>query len=225
MSERSVSATRASKKKSTQVNCLPKVNLSVQDRRHKTKLLNETQRRKDQLLGLTTYDVAAYLHRYMVSPSAVMDENRAGSAMPSIARPSQSSSDRHIPTGESAGLGTTSRPQASKGEEDANTRWHTQYAQHLRRRRSAAEHESSPSAVSSTSPHLNIGTSNDACDMDDAGTLPRPPSTYDEWVAAGCPTGLWAALLEEEVYAPMAAERAFLAAKYDPKGRGQPQAS
>lgn len=221
--------TRVPKKKAAHVTFPPKVNLSVQDRRHKTRLLNETQRRKDQLLGLTTYDVAAHLHRYAVEPSAMMDESREGCVMPPPKASPTAPEDVHGFTGadvRSGGL-ASSPAEAVKGR-DANTRWHTQYAQRLQEKKSAMEHGSGATPSSSSAytrqrhgeePHLRGGdVDDDASGDEDATPLPLPPASYDEWLTAGCPTGSWAALLEEEVYAPVAAEKALLAAKYDPKG-------
>lgn len=239
MSERSASPARvqprAPKKKIAHASFPPKVNLSVQDRRHKTRLLNENQRRKDQLLGLTTYDVAAHLHRYIVEPSAVMDESRDGCATTTAKRLHQTSADLAPSSATSASASPAVARTQTSSERDANARWHTQYAQHLQHRRSVAELDRaagqlSVPASSVASPLLRVSRKGEdarekAGDEEDGGgdetpTFVLPPATYEEWVAAGCPTGSWAALLQDEVYAPAAAEKALLAAKYDPKGQG-----
>ncbi|KPI89794.1 hypothetical protein ABL78_1057 [Leptomonas seymouri] len=226
MSERCTSSTRvptrASKKKAPHGSYPPRVNLSVRDRRHKTRLLNETQRRKDQLLGLTTYDVAAHLHRYTMEPNAVMDESREGCATSSTKKKDQSSTKASTP---SDSPGTPDRSRAPAGEEnEANTRWHAQYVQHLQQRKNTSEQTPGPSSPSSSAPpHLRTGdVGNDDNDDGEALQLPPPPRSYEEWMIAGCPTGPWAALLQDEVYAPVEAERALLTAKYNPKGRSSP---
>ncbi|KPA80387.1 hypothetical protein ABB37_04638 [Leptomonas pyrrhocoris] len=215
--------TRASKKTAAHGSGPPKLNLNVQDRRHKTRLENETQRRKDQLLGLTTYDVAAHLHRYTAEPNVVMDESREGCASSPMTKQDKS------PTGTSTspvGAGATGILRASMGgESDVNTRWQSQYAQRMQRKRNTAElAQSLTSSSPSASPRLRTGDRS-ANDDEDEKALPPPPNSYEEWIAAGCPTGSWAALLQDEVYAPAAAEKALLEAKYDPKGRVQPQLS
>ncbi|KAK7195501.1 hypothetical protein NESM_000477700 [Novymonas esmeraldas] len=201
-----------------------RLNFSVQDRRLNTRLLNETQRRKAQLLGLTTHDVAHQLHRYTVEPTTVMDEGRVGglgstkggapskpSGTGGAAAPSAAGVDVFGASSSPSSMHATADGPASAGR-DAYARWQAQYAQHVQSRRDAAP-------ASQHSPALP-GGGGGGRDNGGGPTLSVPPtSSYDEWLSAGCPTGSWLALLHSEVYAPVEAERAFLTAKYDPKAR------
>lgn len=242
-----VPPTRPPKKKPAHSSAPPRVNLSVQDRRHKTRLLNETQRRKDQLLGLTTDDVAVHLHRYTVQPTAVMDDTREGCATAgkkaaagpgsegrattvnfSTTTSASVSASAAAATSRVAESGTVEAAAASGGGA-ANSRWHAQYAQHMQHKKRATDLRSPLTSATGASafPRLRDNGSGGEDEEEDEGDsdgepLPLPPSNYEEWMAVGCPTGSWAALLQEEVYAPVAAERAMLTAKYDPKGRPLP---
>ncbi|CAG9577802.1 conserved hypothetical protein [Leishmania major strain Friedlin] len=197
------------------------LNFSVQDRRLNTRLLKETQRRKAQLLGMTRHDVARQLHRYTVPPSSIMDQGHRGG--PSIGK---SASHTNLATG---GGKSTSRTgadaasavsfplgihseagESSSSSRDSYSRLQEQYAQRLQKKKDTVNYS------------LNSPTSPGEDDERTDSVPPVPPTaSYEEWLSAGCPTGSWSVLLQEEVYAPLEAERAFLIAKYNPEERLQ----
>ncbi|AYU80560.1 hypothetical protein, conserved [Leishmania donovani] len=197
------------------------LNFSVQDRRLNTRLLKETQRRKAQLLGMTRHDVARQLHRYTVPPSSIMDERHRGGP-----RTGKSASHTKSATGVrkatpwtgadaasavSSPLGIHSEAgESSSSSRESYSRLQAQCAQNLRRKKDTVNY------------WLNSSTSPGE-DDERTGSVPsvRPTASYEEWLSAGCPTGSWSVLLQEEVYAPLEAERAFLIAKYNPKERPQ----
>ncbi|KAG5474015.1 hypothetical protein CUR178_04126 [Leishmania enriettii] len=194
------------------------VNFSVQDRRLNTRLLNETQRRKAQLLGMTAHDVAHRLHRYTVQPSSLMDEGRLGGPGGGSALRVKlaADGDKTTPGAGAGAVNSTSSPSITHSGgrvrspgRDAYSRWQAQRAQSESKKADGMAHLP-----------MNSSTSPGECG-EQAGAVPLVPPTesYEEWLSAGCPTGSWSALLQEEVYAPLEAERAFLSAKYDPKAR------
>ncbi|KAG5473730.1 hypothetical protein LSCM1_04360 [Leishmania martiniquensis] len=184
------------------------VSFNVQDRRLNTRLLSEMQQRRAQLLGMTARDVAHQLYRYTVEPSSLMDEDRLreprGRRSASRIK-SATDGDPNSLINSSSNIHSTAM--CSSPVRDAYSEWQTERRQHMSRKADNQEH--SP---------LNPCTSSGERD-ERAGAVPLAPPTvlYEEWLAAGCPTGSWCALLQEEVYGPLEAERAFLRAKYDPK--------
>ncbi|CAM39931.1 conserved hypothetical protein [Leishmania braziliensis MHOM/BR/75/M2904] len=197
------------------------LSFTVQDRRLNTRLLNETQRRKAQLFGMTRHDVAHQLHRYNVQPSLVMDEGRRDG--PRVGKSASHNRSTTATSKAASGavadaIGASSSPSdnhstavaSSSFGRDAHSRWQAQGAYPLHKK------EDTVYARVSTS------TSPDEHDEEVGSVLPVPPTgLYEEWLSAGCPTGPWSALLQE-MYGLLEAERAFLTTKYNPKVRPQP---
>ncbi|KAG5490484.1 hypothetical protein JKF63_00604 [Porcisia hertigi] len=191
------------------------INFDVQDRRLNTRLLNEAQRRKAQLLGLATRAVAHQLHRYTVPPSFIMDEGCRG-----VRRTRRSA--MHSSTNADDGKGKSGTAMNILGETDTSsgidsptesspspdTNAYSRWLQHCAQDTTKEDGARRSSLLPPLSPRRRS-------ELTDSGLSLPLSASYEEWLSAGCPVGPWSALLEEELYAPAEAEQAFLCAKYD----------